>query len=168
MVADGHPIIHTEADLSHNLFLLHPFCYTNLFNIKHPPTIISHFFKPCFLFVRQIITQIRPLKSFKAVEQLCTRMCGMIPRNIHLFHIRLLPLLLFGELHAFPVILTPPRAKSLNPVIDLCWVTLFFPPIRPLWGVMTWKWIDELPALIPLLKPGHYQIPDMAFHVLPG
>lgn len=34
-------------------------------------------------------------------------------------------------------------------VIDLCWVTLLF-PIRPIFSLMTWKWVDELPALISL------------------
>lgn len=29
-------------------------------------------------------------------------------------------------------------------------------PIRPLLGLMTWMWIDELPALISLLKPAHH------------
>lgn len=41
--------------------------------------------------------------------------------------------------------------------IDLCWVTLLF-PIRPLLGLMTWKWIDGLPVLISSLKPAHHQL----------
>lgn len=92
----------------------------------------------------------------KAMEQLCTRMWhpdarkSYICLSFHFCH--------FWQgswLHTPTVISSLLSGQISLSDIDLCWVTLFF-PIRPLLGLMTWKWIDELPALISLLKPAHH------------
>lgn len=172
MVADGHPIIHTEADLSHNLFLLHPsihparLTYLAL-NIQPPiprfvirtPTIIHGVFCPCFYLTDyQIISQIHPRKTiYSSGTALHQNVGNDTVKHTSVSHQTPPPSFFFlRATHVSCYLTPPPRARSLNPVIDLCWVMLFSPPIRPLWGVMTWKWIDQLPALIPLLWPGHY------------
>lgn len=48
----------------------------------------------------------------------------------------------------------PPQARSLYPVIDLGWRC--FSSDKTTLGLMTWKWIDELPVPIALLKPAHH------------
>lgn len=86
----------------------------------------------------------------KAVEQLCTRMWhpdavkSYICFSFHVFF--------SGKVHTPPVISSLLSGQISLSDIDVFWVTLLF-PITPLLGLMTWKWIDELPAPISPLKP---------------
>lgn len=71
-------------------------------------------------------------------------------------------LFLFGN--TFTVILFFLSGQISLSHIDPSGVTLLS-SIRPLLSLMTWKWIDELPALISPLSPAHHQL---SFRTLPG